>query len=478
MKDHYEDLLSTALRAYTLPNIDTECTLSIGVSFFPKHGHNLSEVLRKADIALYEAKGNGRNQIVFFEDKYDNSQKFKNSFVNILPVLFKSGNTFGYELVDRGVSDSLDEHIVNLDGFNHTLDALGLRDIENNMHYFITYTSHLLTPAVLWALPREKFIVEIHIPPDPKEGDLQVYQELRKAGYKLALVGVNSATVTPDVLNLADYCKFVSSDQNYDVQKQVIEANPRIRFIATGVNTQANFETAKAAGFNLYQGFFFNQPVVVQKAKELSPLKVNYFRLLKLTSTDDFLDFREISSIVSSDVALTYKLLRILNSAAVGLRKVSSITMAVTYMGEDSLKKWIAVLALRGIAEEKPLELVRLSLIRARFGELLAPHFRVKRNPKQTFMVGMLSLLNIALEKTKEQLLEEIPVTEDIRNSLLTKTGPHSDLLRFFENYEYSNWDAVSQFIEDQQIDQQIVNDSFIAAVKWYNDLITGAGAG
>ena len=143
-------------------------------------------------------------------------------------------------------------------------------------------------------------------------------------------------------------------------------------------------------------------------------------------------------------------------------------------MGEESLKKWIAVLALRGIAEDKPLELVRMSLIRARFGELLAPNFKIKRNPQQVFMVGMLSLLHIALEMSKDKLLEEIPVSEDIRESLLTRYGIYSDLLRFFENYEYANWDSVSQFVDENNLDSTFVNDSYIAAVKWYNDLTSG----
>jgi len=232
-----------------------------------------------------------------------------------------------------------------------------------------------------------------------------------------------------------------------------------------------DFLTAKETGFHLFQGYYFNQPVEGKKTKELSPLKFNYFRLMKLSSTDDYMDFREISDIIASDVALSYKLLRILNSAAVGLKNVSSISNAVAYMGEESLKKWIAVLALRGIAEDKPLELVRMSLIRARFGELLSPGFRIKRNPQQVFMVGMLSLLHIALEMSKEQLLEDIPVAEEIRESLLSRHGVYSDLLRFYENYEYANWEAVSQFVDENQLDATLVNDAYIAAVKWYNEL-------
>jgi EAL and modified HD-GYP domain-containing signal transduction protein len=339
------------------------------------------------------------------------------------------------------------------------------------MLYFISYSKQLLNPAVLGNLPKEKFIIQINLPEKITANDLQNYIELKKKGYKLSLSGLNSAKATPELLNLAAYCKFTASNLVSDMQKNIISANPKTRFIAAKVDSREAFHSAKTAGFQLYQGFFFNQPVEVRKEKEVGPLKVNYLRLLKLSSTEDYMDFREISDVISSDVALTYKLLRILNSAAVGLRNVSNITMAVAYLGEESLKKWIAVLALRGIADDQPLELVRMSLVRARLGEMLAPHFRIKRNPKQAFMVGLLSLLHIALEKTKEELLAEIPVSDEIRESLTTKTGVFSDMLRFYEHFEYANWEEVGQFAKEHQLDSQFVNDTYIAAVKWYNDL-------
>jgi len=477
MQTYYSNILGTALRSYTLPNIDVKCTLSIGVSFFPKHGYNLSDILRKADIALYQAKAAGRNQVVFFEDHYDTAQKFKDMYINIQPVLLGVGKTFGYELVDRGQSGENDDGVVTLNEFNRTLDALGLNDIENNLHYFIQYSNQLLSPAVLNNLPRDKFIVQLNLSANAKvsnaeiEMDLKLFKQLHSHGYKLAITGVDSANPITELLNIVDYCKFTPADNNRNRQKIFIAKNQRIRFIATDIDSMDDFQNAKETGFHMFQGYYFNQPVEGRKTKELSPLKFNYFRLMKLSSTDDYMDFREISDIIASDVALSYKLLRILNSAAVGLRNVSSISSAVAYMGEESLKKWIAVLALRGIAEDKPLELVRMSLIRARFGELLSPGFRIKRNPQQVFMVGMLSLLHIALEMSKEQLLEDIPVADEIRESLLSRHGVYSDLLRFYENYEYANWEAVTQFVEENHLDASFVNDAYISSVKWYNEL-------
>ena len=475
MVKSYSKILSPSLRSYTLPSIELKCTLSMGVALFPQHGVRFSELLRKADIALYKAKSEGRNSIIFFKDQYDSAQKCKDMYINIQPILLTAGKTYGYELVDRGNNDDEDDKIISLNDFNRTLDALGLHEITSEHSYFISYSKQFLNTAVLRDLPRDKFIVQVNIPSKVTTENLRefyyIMTELKKHKYMLAINGLSSSSSAAELLRLADFCKFSRRDSSAIKEKAVINAFPKVRFIATHVDNLSDFQAAKETGFHMFQGYYFNQPVVKQKAKEISPLKVNYFRLLKLSSTTDYMDFREISSIISADVALSYKLLRILNSAAVGLRNVSSIASAVAYMGEESLKKWIAVLALRGIAEDKPLELVRMSLIRARFGELLAPHFYISRNPQNVFMVGMLSLLHIALDISREELLEDLPVTDEIRSSLISKTGIYSDLLKFYENYEYSNWDAVSQFVEENQLDSTMVCDAYIEAAKWYSEL-------
>ena len=472
----YSNLLSNALRSYTLPNIDVYCTISIGVSIFPNHGKNLSEVLRKADIALYKAKAAGRNQIVFFESQYDSAQKFKDLYINIQPILDETEKTYGYELVDRGNDGEHGNDTVRLTEFNRTVDALGLTEIEDKKQYFITYSRQLLNPAVLKNLPKEKFIVQIQLSNRLSSvkllHDMKICNELRENGYRIALVGLHSGSHAKELLEVADFCKFSDTDIITTKHKKMIADYPKVSFIATNVDTHEEFQAAKDMGYKLFQGFYFNKPMMGTVTKEISPLKVNYLRLVQLCGAEDYMDFREISAIIASDVALSYKLLRILNSAAVGLRDISSVTMAVAYFGEENLKKWIAVLALRGIAEDKPLELVRMSLIRARFGELLAPHFHEPRDVKQVFLVGLLSLLHIALEKTKEQLFEEISIGDVVKDAILNKNGVYSELLRFYENYEYANWDAVSQFVEENQLDPEYVNEAYVTAVRWYNNLV------
>ncbi len=472
-RSHFRRLLEKALLSYTMPNIEDECTLSIGAAFFPSHGDNLSELLRKADIALYKAKAAGRNQLVLFEDRYDAAKKFKDMYINMQPILIKNGKTYGYELIDSEMDVKDDDEVVSLSEFDRTLDALGLNEIKDSTKYFISFTKQLLNVSSMKNLPRDKFVVQIRACDKLTEERMQLYKQLRSRGFSISLTDVDSDNLNHELLGMADYCKFASCCITQSEQRRLIAAYPEKTFIASDVSTNDCFEEAQLLGFKLFQGFYFKQHIVTKKEKDIEPIKANYFRLLQLTGTDGYVDFNEISSVISSDVALSYKLLRLLNSASVGLRtRVSSILMAVTYLGEENLKQWIAVLALRGIAEEKPLELVRLSLIRAHFGELLAPCLKPKKDARHVFMTGLLSLLHIALDKTKEELLAEIPVADEIRESLLSNEGPYSDLIVFFKNYENSSWEEISKFSEKQGISCDVINDAYIKSVKWCNDLI------
>ena len=470
---YYDELLKRAFRAYTLPNIDMACTLSMGVSFFPWHGAQYSELLRKADIALYKAKESGRNTLVYFEEKDDTARKFRDMYIGIQPLLTREGYTFGYELVDQEYDRESEDDPINLHEFDRSIETLGIEELESDTWYFISFANQLLNRSVARNLRQNKFIVQVHLGSICTEEDVRKYSELHALGYTLSCSGLNKGNAIPVLFKLAAYCKFDVRETDDDFRRKVIEDNPQVHFIATQVDTMHAFEKALAMRYSLFQGYFFKEENLVQKTKEIDPLKANYLRLLQLTSTDDYVDFSEISALISSDVALSYKLLRLLNSAAVGLRnRITSISIAVAYLGEINLKQWIAMLALRGLSENKPMELIRLSLIRARFGESLSQDMTPIREPKHVFLVGLLSLLDVALERSKEDVFREIPVADEIRDSIQTNLGPHSDLLRFFNDYEFADWDAVAAFAAENQLSSDQINNAYMASVRWYNDLI------
>ena len=472
-RQYYDGVLKETLLSYSLPNIEVSCTLSMGAVFFPWQGEKFSELLRKADIALYKAKGNSRNQICYFDDKDDTAKKFKDLFICIRPVLTRNGATYGYELVDQSQEEKRVGSSLNLHEFNRTIDTLSLDELESKELYFISFSNQLLNRPVAANLPKNKFVIKIHLTGQPGESDLRKYAELYSLGYLLAFSGINKLNASPEIFRFAHYCLFDLGETDIAFRRRTIELNPSIQFIAVGMDSYYDYETAKNQGYSLFQGYFFKRPSRVKMTKEIDPLKVNYLRLLQLTSTVDNVDFQEISSIISSDVALSYKLLRLLNSTAVGLRNpVSSISFAIAYLGEVNLKKWIAMLALRGLSEDKPLELIRLSLIRAQFGEMLYRAILSHQNQTNVFLVGLLSLLDVVLEKSKIEVFREIVVADDIRDSLLTDNGAFSDLVKLFSDYEHANWEAVSTFATRNRLTDSQITNAYLESVKWYNDLI------
>lgn len=463
---YYEQLLQRALYSYTMPNIDMECTISMGVATLPAHGKSMSEMLRKADIALYKAKEGGRNKMVIFEEWYDTVRTFSDYYINIRPILSVDGTTYGYELTDNTSLTNTTSSTLNLNSpeFNRALEALDPEDLGSNFHYFVRYSHQFNNQLVLDYLPKGQFILTL--PEHFDQEALEEYRTLKEYGYDFSV----DATAPAELLKLADYIRV---DVSIPARVAAISnAFPGKKFIALGVDTAQTHEQVKKTGVTLYQGRYLSRPVVVKTGKEVTPLKANYLRLIALSSSCEDVEFKNISAIITQDVALTYKLFRLLNSTAVGLRnRITSVHMAVAYMGEENLKKWIALLALRGLMEDSPSELVRISLIRAHFGELLCREISPLWNSGEVFLCGIFSLLHTALETTKEALLSSLSLSQNISRSLLTSDGPYSELLEFFSHYEYSNWDFVAAFSQKHSLSCSLIYECYISSVKWYNAL-------
>ena len=470
IREYYGKLLAGAINTYKTPNIDAVCTISMGASFFPQHGGNLSSLLHKADIALYKAKAGGRNRLALFEDEDEIINNLKDLYISLQPVLDGAGKTFGYELTEGSADREKRVSAASLIDFNRTLDILGLDEIDNNKNYFISYTKNMSAAESKNRL-KNKLIIQI----DDINGDekMQEYRKLKELGFTLAFSCPTIDNLPEELLDIIDYVKFVPYQNSAEAVKKLLRNNKKIVLIGNQINNSQQLAFAKKVGCVLYQGHYFKEAkTVTEKTKDIEPLQVNYYRLLKLTCTDEYVDFQEISDIISSDLALSFRLLKLMNSVAMGIKTpIESIPMALTYMGEERLKKWISLMSLRGISPSKPIELIRISLIRAKFGENLVPHFKVPRSAEHVFMAGMMSLLHIALDKEQKELLDEISLAEDIRESLLSKKGKYSDIIAFFKNYEYSNWEEVNKFAKDNGLNNKIINDAYLAATKWYDDL-------
>ncbi|WP_082464518.1 EAL and HDOD domain-containing protein [Dethiosulfatarculus sandiegensis] len=214
--------------------------------------------------------------------------------------------------------------------------------------------------------------------------------------------------------------------------------------LAVDVDTEEDFLNALRLGSELFQGRFYVQPKL-GAGHEMPAFRLNLMRLL-VTVHNPVLDYQRLEKLVSSDVTLAYKLLRYINSPYFGVRtEVQSVRQAFSFLGEKALRNWISMVAMSASAQDKPDELVVLSLVRALFFSQTAEVAGLEYLKEEAFLAGLFSLLDAFFDKPMPEILEMIPVTREIKDALLHQSGILGALTSLTLAYEKGKWDEVGE---------------------------------
>ena len=203
-------------------------------------------------------------------------------------------------------------------------------------------------------------------------------KEMKQRGYVIALDDFIGGNKFDQIIPYVDILKvdFLAMDS---VSRQHIAekyAPFGIKLLAEKVESQWDFDEAKRFGYHLFQGYFFEKPVMC-KSKSINVSTYRYMEILKET-TGEVPDFNRLSEIIKKDFSLTYKLLRLINSPAFyTVSEITSVNHALTLLGINEIKKWTTLIMLRDISTDKPDELIRVSLVRAIFAEKRSEERRV-----------------------------------------------------------------------------------------------------
>ena len=190
-----------------------------------------------------------------------------------------------------------------------------------------------------------------------------------------------------------------------------------IKLLAEKVETKEEFDQAAEMGYTCFQGYFFSKPVIIS-GKDIPGFKLTYLQMLQEINSPE-MDFRKIEDLIKREVSVSYKLLRYINSAFFGLRrKVESIRQALALLGERNIKKWISLIALSSMGEDKPMELAASSLIRAQFCESLAPKMGMRDREHDLFLMGLFSMIDAIIDRPMAEILDELSISEDIKVAL------------------------------------------------------------
>jgi len=316
-------------------------------------------------------------------------------------------------------------------------------------------------------------LIEPAVKPEPMFIDR--IKQLKEDGYKFAIrkLQVSDFQAYTEILKLMDYCLINPKKVDLGMAKKYFTALfPNITLCAVSVDTQDEFEEIKNnVGFHLYEGNFYQLPITKGENK-VAPLKVNYINLINLVNEDNY-DLQAAADVIGRDPSLTIDLLRMVNNIAVN-SEVTSVRHAAAMLGQKELTRWITTAVVSEMCSDRPSEIMRLAMLRAKFAELLAPAFGLGAQTSEVFLMGLFSVLDVILDTTMENALSMVNVSKNVAQALISKEGPYAAIYDYIVQHEKASWQEACRQMILQDIEIKVVYEAYIGALVWYRKLTLG----
>jgi EAL and modified HD-GYP domain-containing signal transduction protein len=325
-----------------------------------------------------------------------------------------------------------------------------------------------LDNPLLEKLPREGAVLAVH-PTNPTPALLARCQALSREGFALAL---DEAALSPGMLPLAQQSRYLRFDVGGIDLMGLCDRLVRIqgiqgpRLIARNVESEETFAACRKLSFDLYQGYFFTQ-LRPTAARGIDTSRLGIIKLLNLVMSHS--EFPLIEAQFKLDPGLSFKMLRFINSPAVGLRHpIRSIGHALLMLGHDQLYRWLTLLLFsHQNTDGRSQARLRNALVRARFAEILGEDQLAKEYRGGLFIVGILSMLDALLNLPMEQVLAVLNLSEPIIDALLNGRGIYAPYLHLASACENGDRHSISQLTEALGLTPDAVNLAHINALIW-----------
>lgn len=392
-------------------------------------------------------------------------------FVGRHAIYNRELDVIAYELLFRGSEAAERAEFKDADEATsqvilNTFTEIGLDKIVEDKMAFINLTRSFVLGDYSLPLSKAGLGLEILENITIDQPVIEAVQRLSSQGYTIVLDDFVYHESLRPLVELADIIKIdVQTLPDSEVQRHVeILRKHTVKLLAEKVETHEVFEFCNRLGFDYFQGFFFCQPHII-KGQRIPPNRLVTLRLLAKLQ-DPVTSIRELETLISQDVSMSYKLLRSLNSAFYSLpRKIESIHQALVMLGNQWLKTWASLLLLSSI-HDKPQELMQMAMVRAKMCELLATAKRL--SPKETFFTaGLFSVLDALMDQPMEDVLNALPLSQEINDALLRREGNLGAVLQCVMDYERGNWDAVLHI----GLQQGEITQAYLEAITWANQV-------
>lgn len=393
-------------------------------------------------------------------------------FVARQPIFDKSKQVVGYELLFRdGIQNCFP---LGMGGDEATLQVLssgvsiGFEALTGGKRAFINFTESNITTGLAKLVPEQILSVEILETVEPTCHIIEACRELHAAGYQIVLDDFVFQARFQPFIEIADIIKIDFMENNSALKRAFLRKiiPGRVKLLAEKVETDEDFQQGVELGYTYFQGYFFSRPVVISH-KELAPARVLQVQLIQAVNREDF-DIGRLEELIKRDVAFSFKLFKYINSAWFGFRsKIQSIRQAIVLLGQREVRRWVSLMTMRDLSQEKPAELLLIAIIRGRMCEQVAQEAGFPKHAPTAFVVGMFSLLDAMFDQPLATILPELSLAPEVVEALLGQPSFLGTVLALVRSYEQADWDELKGLCEKLAIAEESLPALYQDAVRW-----------
>jgi len=401
-------------------------------------------------------------------------------FVARQPIFDPEYNVVAYELLYRdGLKNfyygSRADNVATSILLSNAFLTFGIENLVAGKRAFINFDQYSITQRIPELLNPDNITIEILETVQPDKTFINEIKKLKEKGYCVALDDYCQAYDFEEVIDLVDLVKidfFQNSHDEIEAQVKRFKGLGKV-VLAEKVETKEEFEWAKGIGFDLFQGYFFAKPAIQTKRK-LNNSAIQYMKLMSELNKDEP-DFKKTSDIVKLDVALTYKLLKLVNDIVKPSKKIGSIQQGIALLGLVKFRRWLMLSVVQNMASKETYELSKVALFRTAFLSSIAQHSNLHEEEEALALLGSLSVLNTILEIPMEEVVEQLPLEDSLSKTLLNQESEYSLAYMICLNYEKGDFDHIEDDIEKIGYNISDLKTDYVAAIKWaeetYNQL-------
>ena len=401
-------------------------------------------------------------------------------FLGRQPILDRLQRLVAYELLFRSGEENAsrftDDVQATTSVISNTFGQMGVQAVLGTHKGYINVDEQMLWSNLLDLLPPRKVVLELLETVVPSKGVLRRCRELRAEGFSIALDDFAVDSTTLPLLEVADIVKIDLLQHNVSTLEAAVRTFRRwpVRLLAEKVDSEQMARYCMELGFELFQGYYFARPSVLRERRQEASA-APMIRLLELLLHDA--EIKELEKVFKQHPDLTYRLLRLVNSAASGLSsRISSVTQALLLVGRRELQRWLQLLLFTTDSKVPyPSPLLQTAATRARMMENLAvqevPGNRALHD--KAFMTGLLSLADVLLGWSREEVVFQLGVAEDVAQALQTESGLLGQLLKISCWVEANDRaSALALLHELENVDLTRLNRAHMDALAWVNEII------